>query len=276
MTVPATKNPPPKDEKRQLDMLRKILLHEEKQQIERLDTILEKKEPLAKRVQPIIEEELEKFEQHFPKAYQLAVDRLIERKLEQSQGQLLDLLYPIIGKMIRKYLAQQLQQLRESVEEQVQQSFLGRLRERLTGLRESDRIISKAISSQVEEAYVIEQHSGLLLGSASNGAVVDKELIAGMLTAIKSFAVDAFQRGDTNLETINYAGYQILIQDFHTFYIALAVNGSLTAREQSDLTDKMLDFSKRELSRGISKDENRLHAKVGKALRAYFMQTSEE
>lgn len=256
-------------------MLRQILLQEEKQQIERLDTILEKKEPLAERVQPIIEEELEKFEQHFPKTYQLAVDRLIERKLEQSQGQLLDLLYPIIGKMIRKYLAQQLQQLRESVERQVKQSFLGRLRERVTGVRESDRIISNAKASRVEEAYVIEQHSGLLLGSASNGAVVDQELIAGMLTAIKSFVVDAFQRGDTSLETINYAGYQILIQDFHTYYIALAVNGSLTAQERQELTEKMLRFSQKELARGASKDENRLHAKLGKALRAYFLQSPE-
>jgi hypothetical protein len=273
--VPAAKNPPPKDEKRKFDMLRQILLQEEKQQIERLDTILEKKEPLAERVQPIIEEELEKFEQHFPKTYQLAVDRLIERKLEQSQGQLLDLLYPIIGKMIRKYLAQQLQQLRESVERQVKQSFLGRLRERVTGVRESDRIISNAKTSRVEEAYVIEQHSGLLLGSASNGAVVDQELIAGMLTAIKSFVVDAFQRGDTSLETINYAGYQILIQDFHTYYIALAVNGSLTAQERQELTEKMLRFSQKELARGASKDENRLHAKLGKALRAYFLQSPE-
>ncbi len=267
--------PPNKEEQEKLELLRRILFHEEKQQIERLDTILEKKEPLAERVMPIIEEELEKFERHFPKTYQLAVDRLVERKLQQSQGQLLDLLYPMMGKMIRKYIAQQLQELRESVEQQVRRSFFGRLRERLTGVRESDRIISLASQSRVQEAYVIEQHSGLLMGSASSQSMVDKELIAGMLTAIKSFAVDAFQRGDTQLETITYAGYQILIHDFSTYYVALAIQGTLTAKEQEELTDRILEFADRELSRRIGTKDAILHAHIGKALQNYFMKNPE-
>ncbi|NBC08459.1 MAG: hypothetical protein GVY26_14790 [Bacteroidetes bacterium] len=270
--MPST-SPTPKDDRRKLELLRNILFQEEKQQIERIDAILQQREPLAERVTPIIEEELEKFEQHFPKTYQLAVDRIIERKLEQSQAQLIDLLYPIIGKMIRKYLALQLQQLRESVEAQVQQSFLGRLRERMTGVRESDRIMSMAAATQIEEAYVVEQHSGLLLGSASSGTVVDREMIAGMLTAIKSFVEDAFQKGETNLETINYAGYQIVVQDFHTLYIALAINGSLTSKEYDELCEQLLTFAQRELSGGVKVDDPRQHARLEKALRHYFMKT---
>lgn len=270
--MPST-SPTPKDDRRKLELLRNILFQEEKQQIERIDAILQQREPLAERVTPIIEEELEKFEQHFPKTYQLAVDRIIERKLEQSQAQLIDLLYPIIGKMIRKYLALQLQQLRESLEQQVQQSFFGRLRDRLAGVRESDRIISMVAATRVEEAYVIEQHSGLLLGSASSSTVVDREMIAGMLTAIKSFVEDAFQKGDTTLETINYAGYQIVVQDFHTFYLALAINGSLTAKEYDELCEHLLVFAQRELSEGVKADDPRQHARLEKALRHYFMKT---
>lgn len=271
--MPSTSPNTPTEEHRKLELLRSILFKEEKQQIERIDTILKKREPLAEQVMPIIEEELEKFEQHFPKTYQLAVDRIIERKLEQSQAQLIDLLYPIIGKMIRKYLALQLQQLRESVEKQVQRSFFGRLQQYFTGVKESDHILSMAAATRVEEAYVIEQHSGLLLGSASSNTVVDKEMIAGMLTAIKSFVVDAFQRGETALETINYAGYQIVVQDFYTFYIALAVNGTLTAKEYDELSEYILTFAQKELSSGIKADDPLMHARLGEALRHYFMKT---
>lgn len=261
-------------EEDKLELLRNILFQEEKAHIERIDTILESKEPLAERVVPIIEEQLQAFEEHFPKSYQLAVDRLVAQKIKQSQDEILNLIYPVMGKMIRKYIAQQLQELRESVEEQLQKSFIGRLRERLSsraGLRKSDRIIRQAAMPRVREAYVIEQHSGLLLGSASTQTVVDRDLIAGMLTAIKSFAVDAFRRGDTQLEMIAYAGYQILIYDFHTYFVALAVEGTLTAKEQADFSAQMHTFAAKELSRGSHIDDPAAHLLLGQRLQLYFM-----
>jgi hypothetical protein len=268
--VPTTQQ----DEKRKLEKLRSILFAEERAKIERLNKLLDRKDDsLAEKVVPIIDDELHKFEQHFPKTYQLAVDRIIEHKLKQSQDQLLDVLYPIIGKMIRKYLAQQLQELRESVQKQVRQSYFGRFRESVTGVREGDRILSEASASKVEEAYVIEQHSGLLMGSASNSSIVDKDMLAGMLTAIKSFVVDAFQRGDTFLETINYAGYQIIVQDYYTFYVALAVNGHLTTQEYETLQERIDSFCRKELTGSSTSDDYRTHARLGNALQDYFMKT---
>ncbi len=255
----------------QIEQIRDILLRKDRPALQQLEDILNSPGEMARRVLPIIEEQLEEFEAHFPKAYRQAVEKLIERKLKQSQDELLDLLYPIMGKMIRKYIAQQLQALRESVEQQVRQSFLGRLRARLFGVRESDMIISMAAESQVEEAYVVEQHSGLLIGSASLHPTIDKELIAGMLTAIKSFVVDAFQQGDAELEMVNYGHYQILIQDFYTFYIALAIKGALTAQEKEKLSDQMMEFAKRELARKIDPDNPVFHLHLQEKLRAYFI-----
>lgn len=263
----------PQDESRKLELLRSILFAEERAKIEHLNHILEEQDALAEKVVPIIDDELHKFEQHFPKTYQLAVDRIIEHKLKQSQAQLLDILYPIIGKMIRKYLAQQLQEIRENVQQQVKQSYFGRFRESVTGVQESDRILSEASAGKVEEAYVIEQHSGLLLGSASGSNVMDKEMLAGMLTAIKSFVVDAFQRGDTFLETINYAGYQIIIQDYYTFYVALAVDGRLTTQEYETLQKRIDAFCKKELTGKSASEDYRTHARLGHALQDYFMKT---
>ncbi|MCB0570112.1 MAG: hypothetical protein KDC66_10130 [Phaeodactylibacter sp.] len=266
------RNGPPYNEQALLDEVRDILLRKDRDALQRLEDILEQRELLSERVVPIIEEQLALFQEHFPYAYRQAVERLIERKLKESQDELLNLIYPILGKMIRKYIAQQLQGLRESVEAQLKSSFLGRLRARLSGLRESDVIISQAAGLQVQEAYVIAQHSGLLLGSASVQPTIDKELIAGMLTAIKSFAVDAFQRGDAELEMINYGDYQILIQDFYSFYIALAVNGALTTGEKEKLSEQMINFANRELSRKIDQDDPAIHFHLQQQLRSYFIE----
>ncbi|HQU58060.1 MAG: hypothetical protein KDD02_16685 [Phaeodactylibacter sp.] len=255
-----------------LEEVRDILLRKDRETLQRLEDILDQRGQLAERVVPIIEEQLEHFKEHFPVAYRHTVERLIERKLKESQEELLNLIYPILGKMIRKYIAQQLQALRESVEVQIKQSFLGRLRARLSGVRESDIIISQAAGLRVEEAYVIGQHSGLLLGSASLHPTIDKELIAGMLTAIKSFVIDAFQRGDAELEMINYGNYQILIQDFYTYYIALAVNGALTAGEKEELSEQMFNFADRELARKIDPDDPAFHLHLQEKLRLYFIE----
>lgn len=260
-----------------LQQLRTILLRPEQERITHIHNILEEKEPLAERVVPIIEEQLSEFEAHFPKAYQLAVDRLVERKIRESQEEMIDMLYPVMGTMIRKYIAQQLQELRESVEQQLERSFLARLRDRFFragGVREADLVLRNAALPRVREAYIIEQHSGLLLGSASTQEVVDKELIAGMLTAIKSFVVDAFRRGTTQLELIEYAGYQILIRDFHTYYVALAVEGKMTTKEQEQLSDQIATFVQNELARKIRADDASLHLHLGKTLKEYFMKTT--
>ncbi len=258
-------------DQQQIEQIRDILLRKDRQALQRLEEILDSPGEMARRVLPVIEEQLAEFEAHFPLSYRLAVEKLIERKLRQSQDELLNLLYPIMGKMIRKYIAQQLQALRESVEQQIHQSFLGRLRARLFGVKESDMIISMAAESSVEEAYVIEQHSGLLIGSASLHPTIDKELIAGMLTAIKSFVVDAFQQGDAELEMVNYGHYQILIQDFYTFYIALAINGILTAQEKEKLSGQMMEFANRELARKIEPDDPGFHLYLQEKLSAYFI-----
>ncbi|MBV6652547.1 MAG: hypothetical protein KI786_02260 [Mameliella sp.] len=259
-----------------LQQLRTILLRPEQERITHIHNILEEKEPLAERVVPIIEEQLSEFEEHFPKAYQLAVDRMVEQKIRASQDEIIEVLYPVLGTMIRKYIAQQLQELRANVEEQLEKSFLARLRDRLFkrgGAGEADLILRNAALPRVREAYVIEQHSGLLLGSATTEEVVDKELIAGMLTAIKSFVVDAFRRGATQLELIEYAGYQILIQDFHTYFIALAVEGKMTTKEQQELSDQIATFVQNELTRKVKAEDASLHLHLGKTLRAYFMKT---
>ena len=90
-----------------------------------------------------------------------------------------------------------------------------------------------------------EKGSGLLLGNHSTTETMDKDMVSGMLTAIKSFVEDAFSGGAQNLEAIEYELYTIHIQNFFSYYIAVVVSGNYTRSFESKLENDLLELSKK-------------------------------
>ncbi len=68
-------------------------------------------------------------------------------------------------------------------------------------------------------------------------------MIAGMLTAIKSFVKDAFVFGKQELETIEYENYELIIKNLESFYIVVVASGVVDEAFKNDLDDVLLDFS---------------------------------
>lgn len=259
-----------------LRKLREIILKEDRKELDELRKMLEEPEQLSKKVSPIIEERLNFLKENFPAEFKQTVEKIIDAKLIQSQERLLNILYPKIGQMIRKYIAHQFQLLRESIEQQVRQSWFGRLRARLLGINEAELILSRLGKSSIQEIYVIQRDSGLLLGSASvNEAAMDKEMIAGMLTAIKAFAEDAFKLGEEELDMIQYGGFQVIIYNFFNFYLALAINGTLSTEEQEELTEDLLEFAEKELAIvDLSEANYKLNVEIKRKLEKRFFKNT--
>ncbi len=72
---------------------------------------------------------------------------------------------------------------------------------------------------------------------------MDKDMISGMLTAIKSFVEDAFSGGGQDLESIEYELYTIHIQNFFSYYIAVVVSGNYTQTFENELENELLELS---------------------------------
>jgi hypothetical protein len=221
--------------------LKEILLQEDRERLQQISKTLDTPELLKEKIGPILEERIEVLKEHFPNQYRQIVEEVVDFKLKTSQEEVLDLIYPVMGKMIQKYIRLQIQQLRDNLERQIQQTLrkgvIGRVRYLLFGFgkKDAEQIVSRLDGPEIIEVYVIEQHSGILLGSASKSRAVDLDLIAGMLTAIKSFVEDAFQQELQELEMIQYDHYTILIQNFYKFYIATAVSGSISHQDEYKL-----------------------------------------
>ena len=275
-------SPISKNEAQSIELLKQILLKEDRGEMEQIKAILNNPNQLSKKISPIVEQHLEYLKKNFPKEYYNTIEQIIDRKLESSQEELLNTISPVMGQMIKKYIQHQFQLLKESLDQQLDETFnqgtIGKIRHLFSGKKKttSSEIIANLDRPLIEEIYVIEHFSGILLGSASRVNTIDIDVIAGMLTAIKSFVEDAFKRGKEHLEMIQYGTFSILLVNFHSYYIAAAVSGSMSMKERAALEADLEKFAEKELKINMRKADGSSNLIIKRKLEEHFFEVQKK
>ena len=256
--------------------LKEILLREDRSALEELQRTLNEKQLLAEKINPIVEDHLTFLRQNFPKEYAKIVNPMVEQKLKTSQTEILDVIYPVMGKMINKYITYQFQEMKDSINARIdaffsKQGVLWWIRNRIFGLDNAEMLLSSLDEPVIEEIFVIQRDSGLLYGSAALYPSVNRDVVAGMLTAIKSFVEDAFERDNEDLEMIQYGTYKIIIENMPSHFFAVAISGSMSNAEGAVLRNQIIDFiQENELLR--SPDFNsEIQEKISQSLDNHFI-----
>ncbi len=251
-------------ESEKLLLLKKILLDEDRdfansilQKLDALEDIINTPDKLSKKINPIIDDKIEAFAESVPDKLGPAITEALNYEIKNSQDTVVQVLYPIIGKMIKKYIQQEMKVLSESINNQLQSAFsINKIKRQIkslfTGATESEIILSELNKSKIEEVFIIEKGSGLLISSVSKEESIDEDMIAGMLTAIKSFVEDAFSKKDQSLELIQYELYNIHIQNFSSYYIAVVVSGIFDTKFKNVLENKLFDFASKHINKNLS------------------------
>ncbi len=231
--------------------LKELLLNEDRvfaqQILDKLDSLEETvtvPEKLSEKVNPIIDKKLDQFVEDIP-------DRLgptIAEALTKSQDKVVEALFPIIGKMIKKYIQQEIKALSDAINGQVQSTFSIKTWQRkfkalFTGVSEKEIILSEMNRTNVEQLFLIEKGSGLIISSASKQESIDEDMIAGMLTAIKSFVEDAFKKDQQSLELIQYELFEIYIQNFTSYYFAVVISGGFDLVYKNKIENRLFDLA---------------------------------
>jgi hypothetical protein len=149
-------------------------------------------------------------------------------------------LYPLIGILVKKFIIVEITKLSESINETMNNKFsIKQILKRLFKGKKlgGEDVFQEAFDSFIEEVFVIEKDSGLLLGSYSRGNIADKDMVSGMLTAIKSFAEEAFSKEGQDLEDIKFETFQLSIQNFKSIYIATATSGVVNTEFKEGVFD---------------------------------------
>ena len=246
-----------------LQILKALLLTEEKEfaqsiakKVEELHKVVNQKKELSHKVDPIIDDRLDEFIKDIPETLGPTITEALKTEIKNSQDAVVEALYPIIGKMIKRYIAHEMKILSDNITRQTKKAFsfknwFRKNKALAQGISSGDLALSEYGKPRLIQMFVIEKNSGILIADYSplSEGAIDKEMIAGMLTAIKSFVEDAFEGGDQDLEKIEYELYTIHIQNFYSYYIAAVISGAYSIMFKEVLEDQIIEFAKKHISR---------------------------
>ncbi len=243
------------DEK--LQLLRELLLVDDREiasavteKLENIAQTIETEAKLSEKINPIIERRLQEFVKEMPATLGPTITKTLQQEVANSQDAVVEVLYPIMGKMIKRYVANEIAKLSESINSKLSNTFSTasikrKMRSIFSGVNEGEMVLSALDKPSVNEIFAIQKGSGILLGNYSSTSKIDKDMVSGMLTAIKSFVEDAFEGGAQNLESIEYELYSIHIQNFHSYYIAVVISGNYTRAFESKLENRIFKVSRK-------------------------------
>jgi hypothetical protein len=182
-----------------------------------------------------------------------SLDAALRDKIQQNRDEMIEVLYPIIGQTVLRAVGEAIQDLARTVDARVRttmtpQAVWRRIRAQVTGVSGAELALRDALPFEVTEVFLIHRASGLLLRHVTpdGQAPPDRDLVSGMLTAIRDFVADAFGRGQqSELEAIQYSGQHILIEAAEHVYLAAVVQGIEPAGFRSALRDLAIEIENR-------------------------------
>lgn len=254
-----------------LKVLKEILLTEErefdKDLLLKIERLAKEQNQLSERVSPLMEERLQEFIEDIPKTLGPAITQTLKTEIKKSQDAVAEALYPIMGKMIKKYVQAEIKKLNDNINSKLKNSFsFSAAFNRGKKKTNAARLLKEEYKGFVENVMVIEKGSGILTANYAKTQNIDEDMMAGMLTAIKSFAEDAFAKANLELERIDYELYTIHLQNFSNYYIAVVISGIYDDEFKDKLEDVLLDFAQFVLNKEDLKNKENFTLK----LKEYF------
>ena len=237
-------------ERDKIELLKDILFTDDREfaekiarRIETIEHTVNEQEKLSEKVKPIILKQLDEFVTEIPTALVSTITATLKEEIQKNRDGIVDALYPILGKMIKKYISQEIKLLSEKINKQLSaKRWTTKFKSWFTGVKEEDIILSETSSASIEQVLLIERGSGILAASYSKTETIDKDMISGMLTAIKGFVEDAFGQKNQNLELIEYELYNIHLQSFVSYYVAVVISGDYNTKAKDKVQDLIFDF----------------------------------
>lgn len=257
-------------EDRKFEQLKELLLADDWADIAALQKEVLEDERFRSKVDPLVDEKIEHLRDNFPVYFGDTITETIKVQIKESQDEVVEALYPIMGKLVKKFIVAEITKLTDSINETIRTklSFGERIKRFFRGEKaHAGDVYEEVFEAIVEEVFVIEKDSGLLVGSYSRGNIADKDMVSGMLTAIKAFAEDAFSQEGQNLEDIKFETFQLSLMSFKSIYIATATSGAITSDFKEELSEgigNLADIILRD--RTYLNDQERLNALIEKVL----------
>ncbi|MBD1884211.1 OmpA family protein [Microcoleus vaginatus] len=156
--------------------------------------------------------------------------KTITAQIKLERNSMVDALYPVIGSTISRYMAEAIKTINEKVSNAISvEGFQRKIRSKVQGVSEAELILQESVPFTVQAAFLIHKASGLIISEVQNSESyhLESEMVAGMLTAIRSFVNDCIVRpGEVSeLNQIEYGDSKIMLEVAGYCYMAVVIKG---------------------------------------------------
>jgi outer membrane protein OmpA-like peptidoglycan-associated protein len=185
----------------QLEQLRNLLVGREIETVWRLAGVVDDPERLAAAIGSILPSAIAQATSDERMGHVLApvMEKAAESSIRNDPKTLVNILYPTIVPAIRKSIAETIDEMFQRVNQALKYSLTLRgLKWRWeawrTGRPFAEVVLKHTLVYQVEHAFLVHRHTGLLIAhvAAENAVSQDPQLVSSMLVAIQDFVRDSF------------------------------------------------------------------------------------
>lgn len=177
--------------------------------------------------------------------------RTIKEQIRLERDAMVDALYPVIGNTISKYMTEAIKSINDKVANALSMEGVERkIRSKVQGVSEAELILQESIPFVVQMVFLIHKASGLVIAEAQEDGdySLESEMVAGMLTAIRSFVNDCIVKpGEiSELSEVEYGDSKIILEVGGYCYLAVIVKGNpskaFIKKMQKTVTTIILDY----------------------------------
>lgn len=262
----------------------------ESPELRELRNVLLKPGPLVDKISPVIaevlEDQIKNSGDEIAQAIAPVMGEAIRRQVYSAREDIIDALYPVIGQTINRAVAESLRDLARNVDQLVRQrvgpqAMVKRWRAQAQGVSRSDYTMRESMPFQVREIFLIHRESGLLIHHLTGDPETppDRDLVSGMLTAIRDFAREALGDAESGeLADIAYETQTILLEAGGAAFLAVVIDGVEPTGFRQAMRDALIALQEERYDslRNYDGDNERLAPAAEHILQPLFSYTPHE
>ena len=240
------------------EQLRRLLLQEEQERIDRLEARLGDDDALRGSLTPVIADVLRdagvKDYRRLASALAPIVVESIKTEIHNSRDMMVDALYPITGRLVAAAVRNAFKDLVDQLNGRLDSTlsvdrWRAKLKAMISGRSEAEVLLSEGAAFEIIDLLLIDRQSGLLIAQAGVDAdqgSMDSNLLGSILTAIMAFVRDAMsQSSEQDLRTLHVGDMQLHLQVSPSAVLAVKTKGPPPAGFETALNEQFYAFLSR-------------------------------
>ncbi|HFC11234.1 MAG TPA: hypothetical protein ENJ56_00215, partial [Anaerolineae bacterium] len=169
----------------------------------------------------------------------------IAKQIDESRDEIVEAFSPVMWGAIRQAISDAFRELQQKIDARLSrgggfQRTMRRFSAEMQGVPAAEFTIRHALPFSIDQIFLIENESGLLLAHYSrSGDSADSDIIGAMLTAIRDFVGDAFSNAESQYESelqeVQFGQQSVILKSGQAAYCAIVTTGIEPEGFRSDL-----------------------------------------